>query len=757
MSTQGHKLFDRLPAVYRLKDAQQSGLSAAQLAELSQLQGLQSSGVALTTQQQQQLNLLLPLSRGPLQSLLMLIEEQMTVVDIDLDQLYDDQFIETCASWAIPYIGDLIGYKPVYGVAPAVASPRAEVAHTISFRRRKGTILVLEQLARDVTGWGAHAVEFFKILSATQYMKHIRSQSYYSPDLRSWMPRAYMDSGFDTTAHTIDVRFIAGGEGRYNVPNIGIFLWSLNACSLTNIPVTAVDATGQFFRVSTLGADMPLFNNPMSQGSQISQAAQPVNVPARLLRRVLCQDLQSGAGALYYGQGSSLALYLNGTLLNPYQIQVCNLSGADGHWANVPSSSSPYIVAIDPELGRIALAKPLSSPPAAGSPATSLQTSIYCGFNAEMGGGEYSRSETFLVDTPSAVLPYPDTQNPARYSTLQAALTYALANAGGQGQMAVEITDSGIYPLNTASSSGLQLNLPAGMTLELRGADSHRPTLILGSEITVLGQAGSSLCLNGLLLAYAAGASVTAIPVALIHVPSTGNALTSLQLNHCTVVPGLALTAQGVAQNPNQPAVMVECPGTQLNVQKSIVGEVLVHQLASATISDSVVDACASTGVAYAALDGTSGGGSLSLQGCTVIGKVHAALLSLVTNCILWANLAAGDSWAAPVIADRKQQGCVRFTYLPFSAEATSLPRQFECMQRTAGGPEPVFYSLQYGDPGYAKLWPSTNDGIRRGADDGGEMGAFHFVMAPMRETDLGVRIQEYLPVGLQCGIFYQT
>jgi hypothetical protein len=46
---------------------------------------------------------------------------------------------------------------------------------------------------------------------------------------------------------------------------------------------------------------------------------------------------------------------------------------------------------------------------------------------------------------------------------------------------------------------------------------------------------------------------------------------------------------------------------------------------------------------------------------------------------------------------------------------------------------------------------------IRRGADDSGEMGAFHFLLAPLRETDLRVRIREFLPVGLEFGIFYQT
>ena len=197
MSFDGKKLFDLLPALYRLRDAQ----------------------LAQTTQQP---------ALGPLQSLLAVIAEQIAAVEDDLDQLYDDQFIETCATWVIPYIGDLIGYQPVHGVAPAVASPRAEVANTISFRRRKGTALVLEQLARDVTGWGAHAVEFFKLLADTQYMNHIRPHNYYAPDLRRWQPRAYMDSGFDATAHTVDVRRIAVERGRYNIQNIGIFLWSLN-------------------------------------------------------------------------------------------------------------------------------------------------------------------------------------------------------------------------------------------------------------------------------------------------------------------------------------------------------------------------------------------------------------------------------------------------------------------------------------------------------------------------------------------------
>jgi hypothetical protein len=115
------KLFDLLPALYRLKDAQLSSLSQQEAVEL---RNLQNTPAPLTPAQQQQLTQLLAKSRGPLESLLMLIDEQLAILADDLDQLYDDQFIETCAPWVIPYIGDLIGYKPVHGVAAASVAAR---------------------------------------------------------------------------------------------------------------------------------------------------------------------------------------------------------------------------------------------------------------------------------------------------------------------------------------------------------------------------------------------------------------------------------------------------------------------------------------------------------------------------------------------------------------------------------------------------------------------------------------------------------
>ena len=748
------KLFDLLPALYRLRDARiaqsQVLLTPAEQADFQSLQNLEPP---LPPDQQQQLaQLLAKAGRGPLESLVMLVEEQLAILSENLDQLYDDQFIETCAPWVIPYIGDLIGYQSVNGIAPAVASPRAEVAHTISFRQRKGTVLVMEQLARDVTGWSAHAVEFFKILAATQYMKHIRLQNHYAPDVRNWKSGLYMDTAFDRTAHKIDVRRIASGRGRYNIQNIGIFLWSLNSYSLTRSPATAVPSDPHCFRFNPLGADIRLFNNLVSQGPEITAPAEPINVPARLRRRVLCEDIKSGAGATYYGEGNSLALYIGGKLVNAYEIRVCNLSGADGSWMNVPPAGGPYVAAIDPELGRLAIASP------ALAKRQEIETSFHYGFNADMGGGEYERVSTLVVQNQAWVLPFPDTASPQRYTSLQDALTFAEGLLGVHGQVAIEITDSSIYTGAGATPISLQVDLPAGTTLELRAADASRPTLVLTGEISVTGAASSTFLLNGLVVSSTAAASVS--NMALVHAPDakpdgSPNLLSQLTLTHCTLVPGWSLLPTGDPRLPDQPALIAEPSGLQVTSAKSILGAIRAAEFVTVSLADSIVDSTSLTGVAYSALDGLAPGGALTLIGCTVVGKVHATLLSLVSDSIIWAGrTSAADSFKAPLWAERRQAGCVRFSYLP---PGSITPRQYECIEQGPGSPQPLFFSLRYGDPGYTKLLASTPDAIRRGADDAGEMGAFHFLLAPLRETDLRIRMQEYLPVGLEFGIFYQN
>ena len=747
------QLFDLLPAVYRIRDAQVAQslalLTPAEQATLAALQLLQASSALLSVDQQAQLDELLAKgSRGPLQSLLMLVQEQIAAVEYDIEQLYDDQFIETCAPWVIPYIGDLIGYRAVKGIAAAIDNPRSEVAETISLRRRKGTVLVMEQLARDATGWGAHAVEFFQVLADTQYMKHIRPCNYYAPDLRNWKSCLYIDRGFDRTAHKVDVRRIEPRRGRYNIPNIGIFLWSLGAYSITDGTPTeaASNATnpGQFcYRFSSLGADMPLFHRAVSQGEHITSAAQPVNVPDRLKRRVLCDDLQKGVGAKYYVEGASLAIHLDGHLLNPYQIKVADLAGDEGSWANLPTGG-PYKAAVDPELGRLALAHAPRE----------LKVSHYYGFNADMGGGEYSRDETFLVTDPAWITPFPD----PRFADLQSAIANAITQLSLNGEAAVEISGSETITLTTA----LSINLPADTTLELRAAAGARPTLLLADELAVTGDASSTLVINGLVMAAdRAMQPGSPSPQALVHLPklrpdNSANLLSQLSLTHCTLAPGWSLDEHGNPNHPTAPALVVEPAGTTLAISRSIVGSIRCTEFIAVNAADSIIDATDPTNVAYAALDDVSGGGALTLTGCTVVGKVHAVVLTLVSNSIIWGALAESDKvpWTSALVADRKQEGCVRFSFIPYQAV---IPRHFKCVFRGLAMPQPYFFSLRYGLPGYVKLLPSTDDTIRRGADDGGEMGAFHFLLAPQRERDVLIRLQEYMPLNLEFGLIYQN
>jgi hypothetical protein len=51
----------------------------------------------------------------------------------------------------------------------------------------------------------------------------------------------------------------------------------------------------------------------------------------------------------------------------------------------------------------------------------------------------------------------------------------------------------------------------------------------------------------------------------------------------------------------------------------------------------------------------------------------------------------------------------------------------------------------------------SAPEQIRTGADDEAEMGAFHDLFQPQRESNLRTRLDEYLRFGLEAGVFYET
>lgn len=692
MSFDADRLFELLPTVYRLRDGE--GVDGTQNA---------------------------------LRALIDVIGSQVAVLEEDIDQLYDDQFIETCAPWVAPYIGDLIGYRTLYGLTDKIGSPRAEVANTIAFRRRKGTASMLEQLARDVTGWDARAVEFFQLLATTQYMNHIRPQNVAWVNMRDHAslanigghPEDRTDEGslsrrtspFDTSAHTVEVRRIPRKRGRFNIPNVGIYLWRIKDYELSNSPAVKVDDRRWLF--NPIGCNAPLFNHAQSEDT-ITHIAARSNVPQPITRRELWDD----AGAFY---PASIALRFGNTPVPVDNVAASDLSDLGAAWAYTTNDK----ILIDPVLGRLAL------PPSLTINGNNVDlskpvVSFHYGFQTDMGGGPYSRVKTLTDDL-----------SPTETVTTPNKIADGLAALSGSG--VVEIDDNGRY------TDAFTITAHQGARIELRAADGNRPTIALSSEIVVNLEQGADVTINGLLFT---GTS--------IRVPATSKSGT-LRLKHCTLVPGISLNIDGTPKQPASPSVVIESDTVTLEIDHSIIGGVRAHEDATVSITSSIVDAADQTNVAYSALDAKSAGGEVSIVASTIIGKVRSRVLRLVSNSIIAARLAASDSWTFPVHADRRQDGCVRFSFIPLGSRT---PRRFQCQPASADDAlrvQPQFTAERYGAPAYCQLSDRCATEIRTGADDESEMGAYHDLFAPQRETNLSIRLDEYLRFGLDAGVFHAS
>ena len=729
-------LMNMLPAVYRLRDAGQKQL----------------------------------------RELLNVIGKQVGILENDLAQLYDDQFIDTCADWVIPYIGDLLANTPLYAgnptegntarsIFPELTGPRfasrvglrarPDMGRTIYNRKRKSTLPMLEGMAHDVTGWAAHVVEFFELLGWTQCIRnHIRMHNRIV-DVRRLDQLERLDGAFDVIPHTIDVAPINQHDGWYEIRNVGFFLWRLGAYgigdpdSITNVPDADarqdLSAPGDFrWRFNPAGIDTPLFSRYRpTEFSGVSET----RVPAPMRRLRLALDINEykaldpadrhGFTELYGDAGTaqsvrrSFAIFNDGTMIPPEKICSADLST----WKQ-PGGD---IVAVDTRSGRISFGP--------GRTPGEVRVSYHYGFPADLGGGPYPRTSWLIKQRLAEDVIH--VSKDGAVTTIDDAVAQWVA--GGRKSTLIVIDDNRSYFENNP----IVLDPPADHWVAIEAAEGKRPYIQLAQALTVEGATNAVVTLSGLLI----NGSV------LIN-----NGAGRFRLLHSTLIPD-------AGGDPSIEAADVPAPTEQdplrIEIAFSITGPILATDEAHGiTILDSIVD----------------GGGNLALGGLTATGYGPPAVIERTTifgtTRVREMTMATEVIFDQPLFVERRQTGCVRFSYVPYGPSRT--PRRYRCqpdmeisseieekkkqLGRDLTDPEtleivsfvtswlvPSYTSTQYGDPPYAQLHIHAPRQIKRGAEDTSEMGAFCHLKQPQREDNLVIRLGEYLPFGLQPGIIYVT
>jgi uncharacterized repeat protein (TIGR01451 family) len=586
----------------------------------------------------------------PLRALLQVIAEQVDVLEDDIERQYANWFIETCDDWVVPYIGVLIGYEAPPQVAGAersellssILTPRRAVANTIRDRRRKGTLPLLELIARDTADWPARAVEFYRLLAWMQPLNHHRVMRGRAADLRDGLALAYLGGPFDPVTRTVDVRRIGSARtpGRHNIPHVGVFAWRLKPYAIAREPAYAREDIGPgTYTFSVLGNDAPLFTLPVPEPGP-EAIAEPPNVPGPILRRVLERRLET-----YYGPDKSIAIWADdwpedgeGGLVPADKVLIADLSG----WHYRPARGH---VAVDPELGRIAFAT-------RDVPGGDVHVRYHYGFSDDTGGGAYAR----IVGQPLGATVYSVGAGGGFADIGEALETWRKENPD---DAVVEIVDGGVYTERPS------IELRKGQSLQLRARDKTRAVLRLldyraarGDALVVQGEAGSRFTLDGIVVA---GRGVTC-----------RGPMAELRLRHATLVPGWSIGPDCEPDRPAEPSLELADFTGQAVIERSILGSVQVSldevgaDPVPIQVTNSILDATSDTREAVGAPSWPLAHAVLTIVRTTVIGVVQTHAIELAEDSI----------FTGTVYVARRQIGCMRFCHVPAGSRT---PRRYRC------------------------------------------------------------------------------
>ncbi|MDP3417839.1 hypothetical protein [Falsiroseomonas sp.] len=729
---------------------------------------------------------------APLQALMRLLAGELDIVEADLDQLYDNWFIETCEPWAIPYIGDLVGARRLRPFGEDGGAPRAHVANTLAYRQAKGAVAALEALTRDATGWPALAVEFFERLAWTQNLNHLRPAALGTASLRDAEAARMTGSAFGQHCHAAAAGLPASPAGRFNIPVLGLFVWRLQAQAIGFVadapggylggPVPRASAIGPGFRrFDPLGADRPLFNRPRAD-VDLAARATARNLPVPLDRRLLHRDLEAlragrAGGGDWFRDPPALRIRLDGAEVPPARLHACNLEdrddGAGGITWRRPAVQGE--VFLDPELGRLSL-HPADE-------TKTVETAHAIGSAFDAGAGPQDRRASVEAWRGLCFV----TLEPPPWRIGVSGRAEEVTNDPGQGGPVVGSLATAIEAWNTAASTGARrgvialldsathaedlttdarlISLPDGARLalvaagwpleEIPGGARRRVAAALSpgarrphirSALRVAGAAGSVLVLDGLLVE--GGLTVE------------DGALAALQLRHCT----LGAAAEGL---PGGVRVAAGNGTLRLVADHTILGRAELGTASGGVVlHDSILgeDRSADTAPDAAPLLLDAPDCDLDIARSTLFGAARGRTLE-AENSIFRGRLDIA----------RRQEGCVRYCFVP---PASGTPGRFRCVPdltlaeerarlgRDLGAAErglviarvtPQFASSAFNTTGFGNLAPACPREVAEGAEEGGAMGAGFRHGEPARRANLRDALEEHLPFGLHAGVIFAT
>ena len=696
------KLFELLPAFLRLQDAEQGRRIKRELDPTSTDRDIEDF--------------------GPLRTLASLVAREGQIADEALDELYANTFIETCAPWVIPYLGDLLGVRGLEDI-PEGIDMRARVANALELRSRKGTLRALEQAAADSSGWPVYAVEYWKRLVHTQSIRLTHPHMGRTVDTRNKGAMARIATAFERNGRNVEVRRIEIG-GRWMLGNIGLHVWRLRPYSISSHVVRPVGSRRDF-RFHPLGCDAALFaRTGIDAGVEVP--AIEWDMPAPITREILEEDLaKDEEDMVFYGPGKAILVRVGDTDLPASSIRAAHLGSRAAPGAPEPdwtrTGGISGLTLIDPELGRLVVDPDLSGP---------VRVTCHFARVLEIGGGEHSRLSS-VGSTEDGIVVAPSNN-----------LVTVLNNAGGEGTFLLE--QSSHYSANG------QVAVPADGTLRIVARDGVFPTVRIGAAGLEfdLGD-NATVELNGLRLHNGA-----------VRMLGSGS---EIHLRDCTLVPGLSLDTDASPASPGELTLDCRTEGAALRMDRCISGPVEAAQDMDVRIAETILDAGDPADLAFRPAAGAERV-TVGFDRCTILGRVRTGSFASGARTAPEGfgvaiesdeRLATSDTLffgrTVPAVqADFRQSGCLRFSFVPPGSLA---PRLYRCVQE----PEPVFQSTRYTAPDYMLPGRGTDEPILRGAENGGEIGAYNRAAHRARSDNIRRSIDDFLRFGHAAGQFHET